>query len=158
MLRTLKVTVTEGEPVGQPAAKTPPSPAGLDVLLVEDSLVNQRLAAAVLHKGGHRVTVADNGREALQVLATRSFDVILMDIQMPELDGFEATRRIREQEHLTGRHVPIIAMTAHAMQGDRERCLEGGMDEYISKPIHAQRLLETVAAVAERSALATLQN
>lgn len=122
-----------------------PSLPPLDVLLVEDSLVNQKLALGVLGQFGHRVTVAGNGREALEVTAGRDFDVVLMDVQMPEMDGLEATRRIRERERGTERHLPIIAMTAHALTGDRERCLSAGMDEYLSKPIRPRQLVEMIA-------------
>ena len=126
--------------------------SSLHVLLAEDSLVNQKLAAAVLQKAGHQVTISNNGREALEASRAGTFDLILMDIQMPEMDGFEATRAIREQEQATGRHTPIIAMTAHALKGDRERCLEAGMDEYVSKPIHAKRLLETIESALQAQA------
>ena len=107
------------------------------MLLVDDSRLNQKLAEAILQKQGHRVTVASHGREALECWRTGTFDLILMDIQMPEMDGFEATRAIRAQEQTSGQHIPIVAMTAHAMMGDRELCLEAGMDEYVSKPIRA---------------------
>jgi two-component system sensor histidine kinase/response regulator len=110
--------------------------------LTEDNAVNQRLAMRILEKAGHRVELAGNGREALAALDRSEFDVVMMDVQMPEMDGFEATAAIRNRERGTGRHVPIIAMTAHAMTGDRERCLEHGMDDYISKPIRASLLLE----------------
>ena len=123
-----------------------PMPA-LRVLVVEDSLVNQKLAVGLLEKRGHRVAVANHGREALAATESQEFDVVLMDLQMPEMDGYEATAAIRARERFTGRHLPIIAMTAHAMKGDRERCLEADMDAYIVKPIRAQRLLETIAAV-----------
>jgi CheY-like chemotaxis protein len=96
----------------------------------------------VLEKQGHHVTVAPNGHEALAALDRESFDAVLMDVQMPEMDGFETTAAIRARERDTGRHLPIIAMTAHAMQGDRERCLAAGMDSYISKPIKARELIE----------------
>src|SRR5262249_16831588 len=91
---------------------------------------------------------ANNGREALDALAARSFDVVLMDVQMPEMGGFEATRVIRERERATGAHLPIIAMTAHAMKGDRERCLEAGMDEYLTKPLDSHRLCMLVEHMA----------
>ncbi len=120
----------------------------LRVLLTEDNVVNQKLAVRLLEKRGHSIVVAGNGREALEVLARESFDVVLMDVQMPEMDGFEATRRIRERERTTGDHVPIIAMTAHAMKGDRERCLEEGMDGYISKPLQPSELFESVESLA----------
>src|SRR5271157_69630 len=114
----------------------------LHVLLAEDNAVNQKLAARLLEKHGHHVTVTSNGHEALAALDRDNFDVVLMDVQMPEMDGFEATAVIRVREQSTGRHLPIIAMTAHAMQGDRERCLAAGMDGYIAKPIKAQELLD----------------
>jgi CheY-like chemotaxis protein len=118
----------------------------LRVLLAEDNPVNQRLAVRLLEKRGHRVVVAGDGREALDAMsATEPFDLVLMDVQMPEIDGLEATAQIREREHGTGRHVPIIAMTAHAMKGDRERCLQAGMDGYLAKPIQPQELFETIA-------------
>ena len=107
----------------------------LRVLLVEDNPVNEVLATCVLTKRGYEVTVARNGREALQALKTQTPDLVLMDIQMPEMDGFEATAAIRMDEANTGKHIPIIAMTAHAMAGDAERCLAAGMDAYVSKPI-----------------------
>jgi two-component system sensor histidine kinase/response regulator len=116
----------------------------LDILLTEDNLVNQRVAMRILEKAGHRVTLAENGVEALAQLASREFDLILMDVQMPEMDGMEAAGRIRDTERKSGAHVPIIAMTAHAMKGDQDRCLAAGMDAYISKPIHAAELLDMV--------------
>jgi signal transduction histidine kinase/CheY-like chemotaxis protein len=107
----------------------------LQILLAEDNIVNQRVAVGLLKRRGHHVTVANNGREALEALAGRAFDVVLMDVQMPEMGGLEATAEIRARERQTGGHVRIIAMTAHAMIGDRERCLTGGMDGYLAKPI-----------------------
>jgi two-component system, sensor histidine kinase and response regulator len=107
---------------------------------VEDNSTNQLLAVTLLEKAGHSVDTAQNGREALATLACQPFDVVLMDVQMPEMDGFEATQRIREQEQSTSRHIPIVAMTAHAMKDDRQRCLDAGMDGYISKPIHSKEL------------------
>jgi signal transduction histidine kinase/CheY-like chemotaxis protein len=129
--------------VRQPAATTAAERNGsaMDILLAEDNVVNQRVALRILEKEGHRVVVANSGIEALNAIEERDFDVVLMDVQMPEMDGFEATAKIRERER--GRlHTPIIAMTAHAMTGDRERCLEAGMDDYISKPIRAAALIE----------------
>jgi CheY-like chemotaxis protein len=108
--------------------------------VTEDNPVNQRVAARLLEKLGHVVTLAGNGREAIQRLASQEFDLILMDVQMPEIDGLEATAAIRRQEQDTGRHVPIVGMTAHAMSGDRERCLASGMDGYLSKPIRSNEL------------------
>ncbi|MFN0020666.1 MAG: response regulator [Pirellulaceae bacterium] len=112
----------------------------LHVLLAEDSVVNQKLAIALLQKHGHSVVVAANGKDAVAVLEKQAFDVVLMDVQMPEVDGFEATAIIRTRERGSGRHIPILAMTAHAMKGDRERCLQAGMDDYVSKPIRAELL------------------
>ena len=119
----------------------------LHILLAEDNPVNQRLAIALLEKAGHRVSLAGNGAEAVSQWREGHFDLILMDVQMPEMDGFEATRRIRHQEHTTGRHVPIVATTAHAMTGDRERCLQAGMDEYLSKPIIRLELMAMLARI-----------
>ena len=120
----------------------------LRLLLAEDNTVNQKLAVRLLENRGHSVVVACNGREALERISHESFDIVLMDVQMPEMDGFEATRRIRERERTTGDHVPIIAMTAHAMKGDRERCLQAGMDGYISKPLRPSELFESVESLA----------
>jgi len=116
----------------------------LRILLAEDNLVNQRLAVRLLEKHGYAVEVAGNGREALDKLARGSFDLVLMDIQMPEMDGLEATAAIREIERATGNHLPVVAMTAHAMKGDSERCLAAGMDGYIAKPIRALELFKEI--------------
>ena len=115
------------------------------ILLTEDNVVNQRVAVRILEKAGHIVAVAENGKAALRMLGEQTFDVILMDVQMPEMGGFEATALIRQKEDGTGRHIPIIAMTAHAMAGDRERCLDAGMDDYLAKPVAASSLLDMVA-------------
>ena len=117
------------------------------VLLVEDNAFNQRYASVTLQKRGHRVSVASNGRQALDRLEEERFDVVLMDVEMPEMDGFETTAAIREKEKQTGRHVPIIAMTAHAMKGDREKCLAAGMDGYLSKPMRARELHEAIESL-----------
>jgi two-component system, sensor histidine kinase and response regulator len=116
----------------------------LRVLLAEDNEVNQKLAVRLLEKWGHSVLVANNGNEALQALERERFDLVLMDVWMPEMGGFEATEAIRERERETGGHLPVVAMTAHAMKGDRERCLEAGMDAYVSKPIEPQRLFQVL--------------
>src|SRR5262249_54019705 len=117
-----------------------PSGRRLRVLIAEDNLVNQKLAARLLEKRGHRVVVVSNGREALAAWNAQPFDVILMDVQMPEIDGLEAASAIRREEAAHGGHIPIVAMTAYAMKGDRENCLAAGMDRYISKPIRAHEL------------------
>jgi signal transduction histidine kinase/DNA-binding response OmpR family regulator len=117
------------------------------VLLAEDGLVNQRVATSLLKQRGHGVTVAGNGVEVLEELQRADFDVVLMDVQMPELDGFEATAAIRAAEADSDRHLPIVAVTAHAMKGDRERCLEAGMDEYLAKPLRAAQLYAVIDAV-----------
>jgi two-component system sensor histidine kinase/response regulator len=122
----------------------------LTVLLAEDNAVNQKLASRLLQKMGHQVTLAANGEEAVRAHSAGRFDVILMDVQMPEMNGFEATTRIREREKTTGEHVPIIALTAHAIQGDRERCLEAGMDDYLSKPLSSAALGEKLEIIALR--------
>jgi signal transduction histidine kinase/DNA-binding response OmpR family regulator len=119
---------------------------GLKILLAEDNAVNQQLARRLLEKAGHSVTVARNGGEALNLFAQLPFDLIFMDVQMPEMDGFEATAAIREHEAKTGAHVPIIAMTAHAMKGDEERCLQAGMDAYVAKPIQRRQLFLAIEA------------
>jgi CheY-like chemotaxis protein len=121
------------------------SAQGLTVLVAEDNPINQRLAKRLLEKHGHHVTLVENGREALAAIERARFDLVLMDVQMPEMSGLEATAALREQEKHTGRHLPVIALTAHAMSGDRERCLEAGADEYLSKPVHARELCEKLA-------------
>jgi two-component system, sensor histidine kinase and response regulator len=132
-------------------------PRALRVLLAEDNRVNQTVATRVLEKMGYTVVVADNGHAALLLLATQPLDLVLMDIQMPEMDGLTATRRIRESERSTPYHLPIVAMTAHAMKGDREICIEAGMDEYVSKPISAQLLREAIAIALRERDHATTQ-
>jgi signal transduction histidine kinase/CheY-like chemotaxis protein len=130
-----------------PAAKTP-APDGrtfqsqLHILLAEDNRVNQKVATSMLEKAGHRVALAGNGAEAVAKWREGSFDLILMDVQMPDVDGFEAARQIRREELTSGGHVPIVAVTAHAMAGDRDRCLEVGMDDYLTKPIRREELLD----------------
>jgi PAS domain S-box-containing protein len=116
----------------------------LDILIVEDDKVNQTVTNLMLSKKGHKVEVADNGKKALEVLKNKIFDIILMDIQMPEMDGIEATKQIRKNERGTGKHIPIIALTACAVQGDRERFIESGMDEYIAKPVQIDELLKKI--------------
>jgi CheY-like chemotaxis protein len=112
--------------------------------LAEDNLVNQRLAVRMLEKMGHQVVVAQTGQEALHSLRSEKFDLVLMDVQMPEMDGFAAAREIRRREQGGQEHVPVIAMTAHAMKGDRESCLEAGMDDYLAKPINREELQQVI--------------
>jgi CheY-like chemotaxis protein len=110
------------------------------ILLAEDNVVNQKLAATFLARDGYDVTVVDNGVEAVAAVRAQRFDAVFMDIQMPMMNGFDATTEIRKIDQARGIHTPIVAMTAHAMQGDRERCLEAGMDDYVSKPISVSEL------------------
>jgi signal transduction histidine kinase/CheY-like chemotaxis protein/HPt (histidine-containing phosphotransfer) domain-containing protein len=130
-----------------PVSETPASAATVSrrILLVEDNRVNQRVAQHLVTKMGHSIVLAENGKEAVAAYSREPFDLILMDIQMPEMNGFEATAVIRAEEQRTGAHVPIVALTAHAMIGHREKCLEGGMDAYVSKPLRADLLGQTIA-------------
>jgi two-component system, sensor histidine kinase and response regulator len=123
----------------------------LQILLADDNAINRELTVRILSKRGHTVTAVENGKLAVEAAEAQNFDVVLMDVQMPEMDGFEATAMIRRNEQANGRHLPIIAMTAHAMKGDRESCLAAGMDGYISKPIRAQELLEVTESFAGTS-------
>ncbi|HUG66523.1 MAG TPA: PAS domain S-box protein [Pirellulaceae bacterium] len=123
--------------------------ASLSVLVAEDTPANQKVVTTVLKKRGHSVTVADNGREAVEHFKKEAFDVVLMDIQMPILNGYQATAAIREFERKRGTTTPIIAMTAHAMRGDREKCLESGMDAYIAKPLNVKQLLGLIESITE---------
>jgi len=116
------------------------------ILLVEDNVINQKVVLGLLRKRGYTVEVANDGQQALDMLSSRPYALVLMDVQMPVMDGLEATHRIRADERLA--KVPIIAMTAHAMNGDRERCLEAGMDEYVSKPVDHVRLLSLIEQFA----------
>ena len=128
----------------------------LRVLVAEDNLVNRKLVTRLLQKRGHRITAVENGRAAVAALtspAAKRFDVVLMDVQMPEMNGLEATAAIRQHEAAGGGHVPIIALTAHALQGDRERCLAAGMDAYLAKPIDVEELIATVETCAEGGSL-----
>ncbi len=141
-----------GEPIQEAPADAPITGFQLlRILLAEDSLVNQKLAIGLLERQGHTVSIANNGKEAVAATARDKFDIVLMDVQMPEMDGMEATAMIRANERKTGVHLPIVAMTAHAMKGDREACLLGGMDGYIAKPIRATKLFETIAEVIRQS-------
>jgi CheY-like chemotaxis protein/HPt (histidine-containing phosphotransfer) domain-containing protein len=148
VVRLLGVTAPE-DATTYPEQELGPPQACLRVLLAEDNVINQRLAVGVLSKYGHHVTVVNNGQEAVNALEKADFDVVLMDVQMPVMDGYEATQQIRLAEQASGRHIPIIAMTAHAMKGDREKCIAAGMDEYIPKPIRITVLREKLALVHE---------
>jgi CheY-like chemotaxis protein/HPt (histidine-containing phosphotransfer) domain-containing protein len=130
---------------GLPAA---PAARRLRVLLAEDNAVNRRLVIAILEKRGHAVVAVENGREALTAIAGGGFDLVLMDVHMPEVDGFTTTQAIRDAEQGTGRHIPVVALTARAMQGDREICLAAGMDDYLVKPIRGADLLRVVERLA----------
>jgi PAS domain S-box-containing protein len=143
------ILIAIGGTVAQPAAEAAPNvPAasGLRILLAEDNMVNRAVAGAILRH--HLLVHAPNGRKAVEAAAGATFDLIFMDVQMPEMDGLEATRRIREAEQATGRHTPIAAMTAHAMAGDRERCLAAGMDDYLSKPLKKAEVLALLERIA----------
>ena len=124
----------------------------LRVLLAEDNPVNQEVALRLLERRGHSVIVAENGKQALTAIERHKFDLVLMDVQMPEMGGLEATQLIRENEKATGEHLPILAMTAHAMQGDRERCIAAGMDGYLAKPIDPKSFFQTVEGISQRAA------
>jgi two-component system, sensor histidine kinase and response regulator len=152
----LAVLAARGQAVAP--VKPPPSPVAgptavapttrrLHVLLAEDNAVNRRIAVRFLEKQGHSVAVACDGKQALEALLRERFDLALLDIQMPELDGYEVAAALRAQEKGTGRRLPLVAVTAHAMEGDRERCLEAGMDGYVSKPIQFDQLAQAIAEV-----------
>jgi len=140
---------------GLPGAH-PPAEGGARILLVEDNLVNQKVATALLQRRAYHVTLAENGAQAVALIEAGGapFDLILMDVQMPVMDGLEATRRIRQHEAVAGGRLPILAMTANAMQGDRENCVAAGMDDYISKPIKAEELYGRIEEMLFRSASA----
>ena len=140
---------SEGRKARPRKEATRPSPGGrrLRVLVAEDNAVNQQVAAGMLERAGHEAVVAANGREALALLEKGAFDLVLMDVQMPELDGLETTEAIRERERATGGHLPIVAVTAHAMKGDAERCLAAGMDGYVAKPLQPRELAAAIESV-----------
>jgi CheY-like chemotaxis protein len=132
--------------------------SSLRILLAEDNPINRKLAVRMLEKRGHKLTVVKNGREAVVAVEENEFDLVLMDIQMPEMDGFEATAAIRERERVTGKHQPIVAMTAHAMKGDDQRCLDAGMDGYLSKPIRSEELFALLDGHTGKLATAAQRN
>ncbi|MGH9545131.1 MAG: DAHL domain-containing protein [Terriglobales bacterium] len=131
------------------------SRTALTILLAEDNRVNQALAIRLLEKRGHTVVLVETGKAALEAVEKRAFDLVLMDVQMPEMDGLEATRAIRQREKVSRRHLPIIAMTANAMTGDRERCLQSGMDDYVAKPLSVTNLFATIETLLTRQTAAT---
>jgi CheY-like chemotaxis protein len=140
-------------PAVAPTANAGPAPGKLRILLAEDNAMNQQLALRLLEKRGHTVLVAGNGREALEILEREPVDLDFMDVQMPEMDGFQATAAIREKEKARGSHLPVVALTASAMHGDRERCLAHGMDAYLAKPIRVgdlDRVLSEVTSAAAK--------
>jgi two-component system, sensor histidine kinase and response regulator len=137
------------EPISSPKGAATPAVRPLRVLLAEDNAVNQHVVVRVLEKQGHAIVVANNGCQALAAFDAERFDLVLMDVQMPEMDGFEATAAIRSREEGDVRRTPIVAMTAHAMKGDRERCLAAGMDDYVSKPVQRSELLRVLAWAAD---------
>jgi two-component system, sensor histidine kinase and response regulator len=153
-LRTTLLRVLSGAPVAGVVSvdtRAPISDSPLRILLAEDNAVNQKVAVAMLSRLGHHVVVAPDGQAAIDAYRREVFDVILMDVQMPVLSGYDATRAIRAIERTAGTHVPIIAMTARAMKGDRETCLEAGMDDYLSKPIHRQLVMEVIRRTIQSS-------
>jgi len=135
---------------GEPAVPPPPASGAhqpVRVLIAEDNRVNQKLIGQLLRERGHRVTVVENGRDAVEEATRTAYDLVLMDLQMPEMDGLEATALIRARERSTHLRVPIVALTAHAMAGDRQRCLDAQMDDYLAKPIKAEELFEVIERV-----------
>jgi CheY-like chemotaxis protein len=146
--------------LGQPAQSEPQlitrhtlreARRSLHILVAEDNPVNQKVITRVLEKQGHLAELACNGREAVEMAFTNSFDLIFMDVQMPEMDGLSATSEIRSREQNTGRHVPIFAMTAHAMAGDADQCMSAGMDGYLSKPVNLDKLRKILDEISARS-------
>ncbi|MCA9111147.1 MAG: response regulator, partial [Planctomycetaceae bacterium] len=145
LVRLLGIISTDDDDGSDSGTAITESIPSLRILLAEDSIPNQKLAVGVLKKWGHTVDVANTGLKAVEAWATQKYDLILMDIQMPEMDGHEATQEIRNREAGTTAHIPIIAMTAHAMAGDREACLASGMDDYVAKPVRKEDLLNAIA-------------
>jgi CheY-like chemotaxis protein len=149
ILKVLHTAAPADNSRGESAALSSPAESRLRILLAEDNPTNQLVLVHMLKTRGYSVTVVSNGREALEALENRRFDLVLMDIQMPEMGGFEATTAIRQREAASGGHIPIIAITAHAMKGDRERCLQAGMDDYISKPVRLEELTTKIQRVRQ---------
>jgi PAS domain S-box-containing protein len=165
LLSAIKLALTGEWSAARPRPNMSPaeSQRQLNILLAEDNLVNQKVAVRFLEKHGHTVVIADSGIQAVARWREQPFDLILMDVQMPEMDGFEATAKIREQERIRGqdvlpsRHIPIIAMTAHAMVGDRDRCLAAGMDDYVSKPVKSDDLFAAITRALRAAADVSLE-
>jgi CheY-like chemotaxis protein len=151
LLKVALTRATKQADADAPHSRKPDAEAQqpMRILLAEDNLVNQKVAARLLEKQGHTVTIANNGREALADWEQQEFDLILMDVQMPEMDGLETTAAIRLREGTSGAHVPIIALTAHAMSGDRETCLAAGMDGFVTKPIRKDDLLREIRRIQQ---------
>jgi len=148
ILKALGVEKTQPTGPENPGFPPPPAPGvGLRVLVVEDNKVNQVVVARILEKHGHETVIVGDGLQAIQAFEAEAFDLVLMDAQMPVLDGFEATREIRKREQATGGHIPIVGLTALAMKGDQERCLEAGMDYYLTKPIRPRDLISVMEPV-----------
>jgi CheY-like chemotaxis protein len=145
-------------PRGKDTSRSGRHARSLRVLVAEDNPTNQALVAALLKQKGHRVSIVTNGREAADRAVLESFDIVLMDVQMPEMSGLEATVAIREHERTTGRHIPIVALTARAMAGDREQCLAAGMDAYVSKPLRPEELFAAIDAVVAHQPVPTLSS
>ena len=148
ILRALSTEVVSHSSVQRTPMQVAESRKSLRILLAEDGVINQRVACGLLEKRGHKVVVANNGREAVEAVAREAFDLVLMDVRMPEMDGIEATVVIRQREQTTGHHIQIVAMTADALKGDRERCLESGMDDYLTKPIRPKILYAMLDGIA----------
>jgi two-component system, sensor histidine kinase and response regulator len=149
-----RVDLSRQEAIKRPLLR--PNGRKLRVLVAEDNAVNQRLAVRLLEKFGHVAAIAGNGLEAVKAVQDERFDLLLMDVQMPEMDGFQASMAIREWERSTGTHQTIVAMTAHAMKGDEDRCLAAGMDGYIPKPIEVNRLRECLEDVESRCCMSEI--
>jgi CheY-like chemotaxis protein len=147
-LPTASQTKDENQRRHEPTASKPSRK--LHILVADDNVVNLRLAGSLLAKQGHSAVTVASGRQALAALEQQSFDLVLMDVQMPDMDGFETTKAIRAQERTSKKHLPVVAMTAHAMNGDRERCLAAGMDSYVTKPVDAAKLFTAIAEVLPR--------
>lgn len=145
-IMAIKGSAELGKKLAEPITEQtlPELRARYKILLAEDNPINQKVALHLLQKRGHTVVVVENGQQALEKIKTEEFDLVLMDVQMPVMNGFEATQKIRELEKETGHHLPVVAMTAHAMKGDREKCLEAGMDDYVSKPLYPEELYRVI--------------